>query len=158
MGMPRFVSRSPAETRRIAAQFIRSLAASGRTPFVIGLQGDLGAGKTAFIQGMGRTLGIQGRIQSPTFVIVRRHRLSKPFVGRHHLVHVDAYRLATLREARNIGLGRILNDPDAIVAVEWADRIKRLIPNGAYWVRFRHGRHHCERIVECKIQTSKIKI
>src|SRR5207253_1327521 len=84
---------------------------------LVGLTGDLGAGKTTFIQGLARGLAIAGPIQSPTFTIVNEHR------GRLLLVHVDLYRLESGREMHEIGLGETLTRDDAVVAVEWWPRL-----------------------------------
>lgn len=126
------------DTARFAATLLRATRRGRRRPIVFALAGELGSGKTTFVQGLARSLGIRERVQSPTFVLVKRYRLpprQRPF---RHFVHVDAYRIERWRAARHCNLPATFRDRDAIIVIEWADRIKKLIPQGAVWIRFRH--------------------
>lgn len=93
---------------------------------VIALRGDLGAGKTTFVQGLGRGLGAQGRVSSPTFILVNEYATSSGL----RLVHIDAYRLgaAAHNEAGSIGLDELLDAAEAVVAIEWAELVADLLP------------------------------
>jgi len=116
---PPIVSESEAHTRSIASALARDLAAGS----VLLLSGDLGAGKTAFVRGLAEGLGIDaGEVTSPTFTLVHEYR-----GGRLPLIHVDLYRLdrADLDE---IGLDQDLA-ATGVVAVEWAERLSRAIPD-----------------------------
>ena len=184
--MARFVSHRPHETRQFAKRILAALLRERRGAVVLALAGELGTGKTTFIQGLASSLGIRGHVQSPTFVLVRTHPIPKQFhqfhpvttrtphslrrgEGEnsrnsseapafrpgcngvhhvHHFVHIDAYRLDSLAEARRLGLKDILKDRDAIVVIEWADRIRKLIPRGAIWLRFTHGKRSLERVIK----------
>lgn len=84
---------------------------------VVLLEGDLGAGKTTFTQGMAAALGVDVAVTSPTFTLMNVYRTSSGF----DLVHVDVYRLERLSEVVDLGLGEILDD-GAVVVVEWGDR------------------------------------
>jgi len=96
---------------------------------VVGLTGDLGAGKTCFCKGIGCALGISpDRIVSPTFTIVTEHEGETP------LVHVDVYRIDTLREAEEIGLDETLAGNTAVCVVEWAEKIEGLLPTESFRV------------------------
>ncbi len=120
------VSSSPSDTREIAMALGEILEPGD----VVALFGDLGAGKTLFCKGVGEALGIPpDRIVSPSFTMVAEHE------GRLKLYHIDAYRLASEREALDIGLDEILAG-DGVCLVEWADRIESLLPNGCARVRF----------------------
>ena len=88
---------------------------------VVILSGDLGAGKTVFAQGVGRGLGVQERVVSPTFTIVREYE------GRLPLQHLDVYRLDHLQEATDLGLAE-LPDDRAVTLVEWGERVSALLP------------------------------
>lgn len=139
--MAKFVSRSAAETKRIARDILRRFSGRGRRPLILALSGDLGSGKTTFIQGLAQPLGIQEKIQSPTFVLMKRYRIRqrrKHPLPYRHFMHLDAYRIESLAEARRLGIPRALSDPNALAVVEWADRIKKIVPNKAVWVCFRH--------------------
>ena len=92
-------------------------------PAVIALQGDLGAGKTRLVRGIARGLGLDAdEISSPTFVVHVEHR------GRQGtLSHLDAYRLVGDEELENIGFDELLEDDDRLVAIEWPQKIERLM-------------------------------
>ena len=119
MSTPAIVSESEAHTRSIASALARDLAAGS----VVLLSGDLGAGKTAFVRGLAEGLDIDAdEVTSPTFTLVHEYR-----GGRLPLIHVDLYRLdrADLDE---IGLDQDLA-ATGVVAVEWAERLSRAIPD-----------------------------
>lgn len=111
--MATFISHSPAETEARGEQFGRA-ASRGQ---VIALSGDLGAGKTQFVRGLARGLGIAGRVHSPTFTLVNEYG-----GGRLKLFHLDLYRLETAEQILSAGIEEYLK-PDGVSVVEWAERI-----------------------------------
>lgn len=127
------------EMKNAAGRILKTLLAEKSRPIVLALEGELGSGKTTFVQGLARSLGVRGKIQSPTFVLAKWHKLSRRHDPFRRLVHIDAYRLESSAEAERLGLREILRDPDALVVVEWAVRIRKLIPRNAVWIKFRHG-------------------
>lgn len=88
---------------------------------MVALSGDLGAGKTCFVQGAAAALGVAERVTSPTFVLLREHR------GRVPVKHLDVYRLSNLQELTDLGFEELL-DPTSIVFIEWGDAITPLLP------------------------------
>jgi tRNA threonylcarbamoyladenosine biosynthesis protein TsaE len=110
-------SHSPSETQRLGERLGRALAAGD----VVALVGELGAGKTAFVQGVARGLGIVERVASPSFTIVNEH------AGRVPLFHVDFYRLEAASELEHIGLDDYFGR-GGVVVVEWADRFPDALP------------------------------
>ena len=110
-------SHGPEQTQEIAAR----LAASLQPGDVVALTGELGAGKTCFTQGLGRGLGVTGRVASPTFVLVNEYR------GRLPVHHVDAYRTESLTELLDLGLDELFAG-DGVTVVEWADKLLPLLP------------------------------
>jgi tRNA threonylcarbamoyladenosine biosynthesis protein TsaE len=110
--MATYISHSPAETAAFGEQWGRA-AASG---LVIGLSGDLGAGKTQFVKGLARGLGIAARVHSPTFALVNIYS-----GGRLTLFHLDLYRLDTRQQIAAAGLEEYLR-PVGVTVVEWAER------------------------------------
>ena len=110
----------------------REFAAELKPGDVVCLEGDLGAGKTTFTQGLAAALGVKGRVTSPTFCIVQEHRGAACF-----LVHMDLYRLNGEDDVVAIGWEDYLAE-GAILAVEWPERAGGLIPPDARHVRFRH--------------------
>jgi tRNA threonylcarbamoyladenosine biosynthesis protein TsaE len=107
------VSQSPAQTEALGEKFGRA-AARG---LVIALSGDLGAGKTQFVRGLARGLGIPGRVHSPTFTLVNEYA-----GGRLKLFHLDLYRLETAEQIASAGIEEFLS-PDGVAVIEWAERI-----------------------------------
>jgi tRNA threonylcarbamoyladenosine biosynthesis protein TsaE len=110
--MATIISHSPAETAALGEQWGRA-AESG---LVIGLSGDLGAGKTQFVKGLARGLGIAGRVHSPTFALVNIYS-----GGRLTLFHLDLYRLETQERIAAAGLEEYLR-PEGVTVIEWAER------------------------------------
>ena len=105
------------ETRALAAEFARVLPADSS----LALHGDLGVGKTTFVQGLAQGLGIAEAVTSPTFNIFTLHR------GRTNLLHLDAYRLETARQVEDLLLSDFMISPWCL-AVEWPDRIAEWLP------------------------------
>jgi len=112
---------------------------------VLGLVGDLGGGKTTFLQGFARKLGIKQRITSPTFIIYKRFKIprsrSSSLRGKQDLrfkyfYHIDCYRIQKIREILALGFKEIITNPRNIVAIEWADRIKKIMPKDTCWIKF----------------------
>lgn len=124
-----FEVHSVEETWALAKEFAKELKAGD----VICLEGELGAGKTTFTQGLAAALGVGGRVTSPTFCIVQEHRSEKIF-----LVHMDLYRLHGEDDVLAIGWEDYLSD-GAILVVEWPERAGKLIPLGARHIIFGHG-------------------
>jgi len=115
------LAHGPKETRAIG----RELSLALRENSVIGLSGDLGAGKTEFVKGIAEGLGATDPVTSPTFTLVHEYRS-----GRLPLFHMDFYRLETEKELDEIGFDDYLREP-GICAIEWADRFPDRIPRDA---------------------------
>lgn len=131
--MPRFErdSRSLTDTATLA----RDMAMVLRRGDILRLEGELGAGKTAFVRALAQALGIDpAPVSSPTYVIVNEYPNPTP---RPDLVHLDAYRLTGPADLDDLGWDRILASR-AIVAIEWADRIAPALPPGCPLIRFEH--------------------
>lgn len=121
--MKTFQSSSPSETRIHASEFVKSLGQQA----VILLGGDLGAGKTCFVQGMAEGLGWTGPVTSPTYGLVQEFRCSPP------LIHADLYRLNTPSQIWDLELDAWLEE-EALVAVEWSERVPDFWPADAWHV------------------------
>jgi tRNA threonylcarbamoyladenosine biosynthesis protein TsaE len=98
----------------------------------LALLGDLGSGKTCFVQGLAAALGAAGDVCSPTYTLVNEYRTEPP------LVHMDLYRLSAAAEAYGLGLEEYF-EGDFLVAVEWPDRMESLLPPAAFWIEFSLG-------------------
>lgn len=144
-----FEVKSVEETWELAKQFARELKPGD----VVCLEGDLGAGKTTFTQGLAAALGVRGRVTSPTFCIVQEHafdgdrrqstavdgdRQQSTAVDRVRLlVHMDLYRLHGEDDVIAIGWEDYLSE-GAVLVVEWPERAGTLIPDGAHHIAFHH--------------------
>jgi tRNA threonylcarbamoyladenosine biosynthesis protein TsaE len=115
---------SPEETEAAGAR----LGATLKSGDVVALTGELGAGKTVFVQGLARALGVGTAATSPTFVLVNEYR------GRVPVHHVDAYRTTSLAELMDLGIEEMM-DGDGITVIEWAERVEPLLPARAVRVR-----------------------
>jgi len=129
-------TKSPGETKKLARIFAKEILKTpiAKRAVVIGLAGELGGGKTTFTQGFARGLGIKHHITSPTFVLMRSYQL--PVTDYRLLIHIDAYRIAEPRELLLLGWKELLQNPYNIIIVEWADRIKSILPRSYIEVRF----------------------
>ena len=101
---------------------------------VIALEGDLGGGKTTFMQGFARGLGVKEKITSPTFVLLKIFKLTRK--NFRHLAHIDAYRLKSARELRLLGWNELFFDSSNIIVVEWADKVGSLMPTDCLRIIF----------------------
>jgi tRNA threonylcarbamoyladenosine biosynthesis protein TsaE len=110
--MATFISHGPAETEALGERWGRN----AQRGLVIGLSGDLGAGKTQLVKGLARGLGITARVHSPTFTLVNEYG-----GGRLKLFHLDLYRLETRKQILSAGLEEYLQ-PDGVAVIEWAER------------------------------------
>ena len=122
-------TKSAAETQALAAE----LAAEMPPGTVLCLHGDLGAGKTCFVQGMARALGVRRPVGSPTFTLINEYKGQKP------LAHIDLYRIRGAGDAFGLGLEDYLYHYDGIVAIEWPERAGDLLPETCWPVRLEMG-------------------
>ncbi len=100
------------------------------SPQVIGLIGTLGAGKTTLVQAIARAAGIDaGEVTSPTFTLLQTHQ------GKVRIHHLDAYRIADEDEFLELGVAELFDDRDAWTIIEWADRVRGLMPDDTIWIR-----------------------
>ena len=133
----RIISNSVEETERLGAAMAEKLPAGS----VVAFSGDLGAGKTAFVRGMARGLGVTERVTSPTFTIVNEYE-----GGRLPLFHFDLYRLGSADELFDIGWEDYLAR-GGICAVEWSENVAEAIENDAIRVSIRRGAEENDRVI-----------
>jgi tRNA threonylcarbamoyladenosine biosynthesis protein TsaE len=119
-----------------------AIAELARPGDIVLLAGELGAGKTALVQGFGRGLGITERITSPTFMLARQHQ-----GGRLTLHHLDVYRLEQMQEVFDLGLPEVL-DEGGVTVIEWGDAIAPALPSDFLEVRLRFGAGDDDRVIE----------
>jgi tRNA threonylcarbamoyladenosine biosynthesis protein TsaE len=123
-----FISSSSQETQNLAKKLLNRLAKRN----VVALYGELGSGKTTFVQGLAKALGVKSNVQSPTFTLVREHtieaRSKKQEARWKHLVHVDCYRIDTPKDLKGASLQEYWEDKANLVVIEWAERVKDILP------------------------------
>lgn len=115
---------------------------------IIGLEGELGAGKTILAKGIAKSLGVKKNITSPTFILMRVYGIKNPKLKIRNLAHVDAYRLEDSQELLDIGLNEYLNDKNSIIIIEWADKIKNIFKGKEYLqIKIKSGKNNIRNII-----------
>ncbi|MDP3661722.1 MAG: tRNA (adenosine(37)-N6)-threonylcarbamoyltransferase complex ATPase subunit type 1 TsaE [bacterium] len=120
------ISKSISNTAQFAQEFLAGLCSRTDAATIVGLYGDLGSGKTSFVQQVAKILGVHGSVQSPTFVIIKNYKLKiKNF---DTLVHIDAYRLDSGADLKKLGWDALAGDPTNLIFIEWAERAADILP------------------------------
>ncbi|MCL4406338.1 MAG: tRNA (adenosine(37)-N6)-threonylcarbamoyltransferase complex ATPase subunit type 1 TsaE [Patescibacteria group bacterium] len=138
------------ETRALAEEFIEDVLRKRKPKtgaLVLLLSGDLGSGKTTFIQGALRYFGVR-RATSPTFVLMKHYRLSRAKLGVKDVYHVDAYRLRSFGDLKELGFGDVLKSSRALVMIEWPERVRTSLFKDAKMISFACGEKENERIIK----------
>lgn len=115
------------EMGELAAAFVASLRPKKEKAAIIGLSGELGSGKTTFVQHVARALGVRKTITSPTFVILKQYEVCKGQF--RQLVHVDAYRLENADELTKLSWDIYIRDPENLILVEWPEHVMDALPS-----------------------------
>lgn len=147
--MKKYKTSSPIATKKLAAflaKKVRRAKIRLGGAIAIGLTGELGSGKTTFIQGFAKELGIKRRLTSPTFLIIRSYEL--PARSYKLFYHVDCYRIKRVKELNQLGFKKIITEPKNIVLIEWAEKIKKSLPKNTLWLKFAHDQKENERIIK----------
>ncbi|MCX6810759.1 MAG: tRNA (adenosine(37)-N6)-threonylcarbamoyltransferase complex ATPase subunit type 1 TsaE [Candidatus Berkelbacteria bacterium] len=123
------ISNSPEETEDLAKKFLSKNPDAN----LIGLSGDLGSGKTAFVKGLAKCLGIEQSITSPTFVIEKIYQGDN-----RRLIHIDAYRLSSKDDLEAIGFDEFLSDSQNIITIEWPEQVLTPFPENMRIIKFNY--------------------
>lgn len=132
-----FITKTAEETQELGRSFANELKPGD----IVAMYGELGSGKTTFIQGLAKGFGIARRIISPTFIISRSYKLSlkrRPLSSVNNFYHIDLYRVESERDLESVGIKEILSDRNAIVAIEWAEKLGSALPKKAMTIHFRY--------------------
>ena len=133
------ITQSPGETQKLGQKIGSDLKSGKLKKRILCLYGDLGSGKTTFIQGLAKGLGIKKRITSPTFVFVKQYN--------SYFYHIDLYRIEKFEETKGLGLEEIFSDPQAITAVEWAEKIKEMLPEKRIDIQFNYLNQNERKVI-----------
>jgi tRNA threonylcarbamoyladenosine biosynthesis protein TsaE len=130
-------SHSPLETKKTGEILAKKILKSknDKKAKVLALEGDLGGGKTTFLQGFAKGLGVKDKILSPTFVLMKKFEIpkNKKFKNFYHL---DCYRIKNSKEILELEFKEIVFNPQNIIAIEWAERIKGILPSNKILLKF----------------------
>jgi len=153
--MFKIVTKSEKQTFNLGKKLAKKL----RDKKIITLTGELGTGKTVFVKGLAAGLGIKKYITSPTFVLFKNYRVksqkSSPdeqdrtrLSKIRNLCHIDAYRIKDPQELIEVGVLDYFNQPDTVCVIEWADKVKKILPRKRINIFFEHGKKENERIIK----------
>jgi len=135
---------SAEETRNLGKKIAKNVLSKRESgAFVLALKGDLGGGKTTFLQGFAKGLGIKEKILSPTFVIMKKFEIPSRNIKiskYQNFYHIDCYRMKGSKDISELGLKKIFSDPKNIVAIEWAERIEKILPKQSLQIEFQTGK------------------
>ncbi|MGB2762388.1 MAG: tRNA (adenosine(37)-N6)-threonylcarbamoyltransferase complex ATPase subunit type 1 TsaE [Minisyncoccales bacterium] len=126
----KYITISTRQTKKLGESLAKKILKlpQKKDALVIALSGDLGAGKTTFVQGFAKGLGFKERITSPTFVIMRRYE---------NFFHIDCYRIQTPEEILDIGFKEIISQPKSIIVIEWPEKIEKILPKNIIKIKFK---------------------
>ena len=127
------ITQSTGETKRLAYKIARKLKLGD----VVALYGDLGSGKTTFTRFLVEGLGMENRVQSPTFVIARKYG---------NVNHVDLYRLSSEEEVRDIGIEEMINDKNTVTVIEWPELAEKFLPKNTIKIYFEYVDENTRKI------------
>lgn len=152
----KYFSNSPSQTKKLGELLAKKIIKDEqkkKVALVVALIGDLGGGKTTFLQGFAKGLGIREKVLSPTFILMRKFKTrTKTYLPAIRLrsrrwqagnlkprtfIHIDCYRIQSAREILDLGFKKATSDSKNIIAIEWADRIKKILPRDTMLVRFK---------------------
>ena len=161
--MKTYHSFSSKETELLGGAIARDVLRAKTRPkggaLIFALRGDLGSGKTTFVKGFFRGLGVKSRVKSPTFIIMRRSAIRGKIF--RNVFHIDAYRIRKTAPAESsrgtkpddlflIDFKSVASDPRNIIIIEWPENMKGIIPRGARRLEFLHGKKENERTIKYK--------
>jgi len=115
------------KTAKLLAEEILNLK-NRNNALILALQGELGVGKTTFIQAFAKGLGIKNKITSPTFVLMKNYK---------NLYHIDCYRIKNYKDILELDFEEIVSNSKNIIVIEWAEKIKKILPKNTIWLKFK---------------------
>lgn len=138
MSIKKTVIKSAKEMQIFSAKFAKKILQKqlNNQATVLCLSGELGSGKTTFVQELANGLGIKEKITSPTFIIMKRFKIYD--LEFKNFYHFDCYRIINPEEILQLGFKEIISKPENIVAIEWPEKIAQVLPKKIISIRFKH--------------------
>jgi tRNA threonylcarbamoyladenosine biosynthesis protein TsaE len=132
-----FITKSPAQTKKLGEILAKEIlkTKTQKRARILGLEGDLGGGKSTFLQGFAKGLGIKQKILSPTFLIVKRFKI--PNSSFRYFYHIDCYRIKRAKEILILDFKKTIASPQNIVAAEWSEQIRKILPKDTLFLKFK---------------------
>lgn len=131
--MEKLHSKNEQDTFAFGEAFVKKLKGGE----VLALYGDLGAGKTKFLQGLAKGLGVKNKVNSPTFNILKIYKIKRGSKIKA-FCHIDAYRLSSEKDLIALGVEEYFQDKNTVTAIEWAERIKKILPRKTITIKMEH--------------------
>lgn len=143
---------SALQTKNLGQKFAKKYLKSGG---IVALSGDLGSGKTTFVQGIAKGLNLKHQIISPSFIIIRQYKLPK---SQNILCHIDLYRVDKDVDKSQLGLDEIFSNESSVVVVEWADKLPGKLPKNVTRVKLSYLGLHQRRITITKKSIGEMQL
>jgi tRNA threonylcarbamoyladenosine biosynthesis protein TsaE len=131
----KYITYSAAQTKNLGKKIIQKISKENKEAVVIALRGELGSGKTTFVQGIAKGLGIKDKILSPTFVLMKKYKIPN---SQKRLYHIDCYRIKRAQDLSALSLKKLFSDSQNIIAIEWAERIEKTLPKDTIILNFKN--------------------
>jgi tRNA threonylcarbamoyladenosine biosynthesis protein TsaE len=138
--METFFAHNQKQTESLAKMLAKEILKyknNKKEALIFGLVGSLGAGKTTFVQAFARGLGIRSRLTSPTFVLMKKYG---------NLYHLDCYRIKDFKDILALDFAEIVAEPKNIILIEWAEKIRKILPKATVWIKFKILPHNKRKI------------
>jgi len=144
---PQYFTTNPSQTKKLGEILAKEILKTNpqKRAFVVGLEGDLGGGKTTFLQGFASGLGLKEKILSPTFVILKRFKIKD--LKLKNFYHIDCYRIQKSKEILDLGFKKIISNPKNIITIEWSNRIQKILPEGTLILKFQFANKNKRKIL-----------
>lgn len=133
------ITKSPKKTKELAKALLGewlNLNKKKNSNWLVCLYGDLGGGKTTFVQGLAEELGVKEAVNSPTFVIMKKYVSAKAANKKYILYHFDCYRISSYKDVVDLGWEETISGENNIIVVEWPEKIKKILPKGRLNIEF----------------------
>ena len=139
----KYITNSAAQTKSLGQRMSQKILKS-KEAVVVSLKGDLGSGKTTFVQGFAKGLGIKHRILSPTFVLMKKYKIPNT---KKQFYHIDCYRIKKAPDLSALNLEKLFLNPLNIITIEWAEKIKNILPQNTIILNFKYQNQNQREIM-----------